>query len=224
MLFGIDGAWASVLGWSVPSYITLISCSFFIAVALTGWQSRRTGWGVIVDCALAGLVLGLVLARAEHVALHWDYFSTATGEITDLRAGGLAWRGALVGGIIGVWLMAKLRGYPPRAVLDAAALAVPIMLFGGWWACEANACAYGTEVANLADYPAALVWEAPGDYGMLAPRWRTQGMGMVAAAVIFAVLILMIWRGWARGWRLTWAVALTILAMTAIGFLRGDLP
>jgi len=200
--------------------------SFLLSVVLTGWQVQRVGWrwAIVVDCALAGLALGLILARAEHVALHWNYFSTATGEITDLRAGGLGWGGALVGGIAGVWLMAKLCGRDPRALLDAAALAVPVLMFGGWWACEANACAYGTEVANLADYAPIWVWESPGDYGMLAPRWRTQGMGMAASVVIFAVVALMVWRGWARGWRLTWAVGLTILAMSAIGFLRGDLP
>jgi len=226
VLFGVNEGWASVLGWSVPSFMTLIGLSWIAAVGLTGLQARRRGftWGLVMDCALAGLIVGLILARAEHVVLHWDSFSTSLGEITDLRAGGLAWRGALAGGLGGVWLMVKLRGGNARTFLDSAALAVPLMVFGGWWACEANACGYGAEVANLADYPAAWVWEARGVYGMLAPRWRTQSIGMAAAVMIFAIVALMIWRGWGRGWRLTWAVTLTVLAMTAIGFIRGDLP
>lgn len=224
MLIGIDGYWVNAFGWSLPSYPTLIGFVIFIAGLISITNGRRFGIGFGVDSLLAGLALGLLLARAEHVFLHWDYFSAATAEITDLKAGGLGWAGALLGGVLGVWLMAKIRGRNGREILEVVALAIPLLFFGGWWACEVNACAYGAEVANLADYPAAWVWEAPGDYGMLAPRWRTQGIGMGASLIIFGLLYVLVWRGWLKGWRFSLAVGLSIVVMLGLNMLRGDLP
>jgi prolipoprotein diacylglyceryltransferase len=224
MVFGIDGNWANVLGLSVPSYPTLMGFAIFLAILVTVWSARWAGIGFGVDCALMGLTLGLIVARVDHVIFHWDYFSTSTTEIIDLKAGGLGWIGALVGGTIGIWLMAKIRRRDGRLMLEAAALAVPLVMFGGWWACEANGCAYGAEIVNLADYPAAWVWEAPGDYGMLAPRWRAQGLGMGASTAIFGVMVLVISRDWIKGWRFPLSVCLSILVMFTIGLLRGDLP
>lgn len=224
MLFSINEQWVNVLGWSLPSYPTLIGFAIFSSTLLFVWLGRQNGMGFCVDCALAGLILGLIFARADHVLLHWNYFSDAASEITDLKAGGLGWVGALMGGILGVWLMATLRRKNGRLMLEAAALVVPLVMFGGWWACLTNDCAYGAEVTNLADYPSAWVWEAAGDYGTLAPRWRTQGIGMGVSAVIFTIIALLIWRDWAKGWRLPLAVLLSVCAMIFISVLRGDLP
>ena len=44
MLFGVNEGWASVLGWSVPSFMALIGLSWIVAVGLTGLQARWRGF------------------------------------------------------------------------------------------------------------------------------------------------------------------------------------
>jgi prolipoprotein diacylglyceryltransferase len=221
MLFEVNGAWAVVLGWPVPSFPLLMGLGVVLSMVLVGWLGRgQTSTANLLDTALAALVMGLVCARVEHVAQHWAYFRDVPAEAWAWRFDGLEWRGALAGGALGVAVMALVRRWPVGQALARWAVAVPVMLFMGWWACMANACGYGAEVSNLALYPPWLVWEAPGLYGALAPRWRTQALGMALAVLIGVAVLVMLWRGW-RG-RLVVAVGLTVLGMGALDLLRGD--
>src|SRR5690606_31172444 len=101
-----------------------------------------------------GAVVG---ARLAHVALQWDYFSAHTGEIIRLTAGGLDWHGALLGGLLGLALVARWRRLPLRLLLDALTPVLPLVALGGWIACWSAACGYGREVDTLANYPAYAV-------------------------------------------------------------------
>ncbi len=223
MIFGVDGAWANVLGWPLPSFAALIGIGILVGFGIALAARGTLKAGALADVGLVALLAGILLARLEHILLNLPYFARVPAEMWEIRAGGLEWRGALLGGLLGAWAMARVRRLSLPRVFDALALAVPPVMFGGWWACMANGCGYGAEVANLSDYADVWVWEASGIYGIIAPRWRVQGIGMGAAALIWAVLLMMTWRGWASGRRMVWAVALTVLAMSALGALRGDM-
>ncbi|MCU0465370.1 MAG: prolipoprotein diacylglyceryl transferase [Anaerolineae bacterium] len=224
MLFGVDGAWANILGWSVPSFPALIGLSALAAFAVSAWAARRhVTPGTVANVALVALAAAVIIGRIGYVAENWGYYGANPAEITDIGRGGLAWLWALVGGGLGVWLATFPLGPEARwALWSAAALAVPIVASGVWWACEANACAYGAEVANLADYSAFWVWEAPGEFGLVAPRWRVQRMGMLLAAGVLFIIGLMTWRGWFRRWHLPAALVMVAAAVLAVGGLRGD--
>lgn len=181
--------------------------------------------GAAADISLAGLLGGIIGARALHVILHWAYFQEHTVEITRLRAGGLDWHGAFAGALVGLALMGRLRGAGMRALLGALALVVPAVGFMAWWGCGANLCGYGAEVATMADYPAALVWEAPDVYTLPAPRFRTQALGMGAMFALGALLWIMQRRGWLAKYpeRHFWLAGMLAAAvMFALSFLRGD--
>ena len=101
--------------------------------------------------------------------------------------GGLDWHGAVALGLAGLFLMARLRGLDGRALLDALAFALPLgatLTFGG---CLLARCAYGREVASLADYPALLAAELPDLYGMSVPRLLSQGYGIALGLVLLLV-------------------------------------
>lgn len=209
-----------------PTYTVLVSTAILLAlvIGLRGLRHRRYP-GPVLDVLLAGLGGGLLLARLEHVLLHWGYFRDHESAILNVQAGGLGWHGAVIGALLGLWMAARLRRIEAGHLLALMAPALPLLAFFAWWGCGANHCAYGAEVPTLAAHPDWLVWEAPDIFNLSAPRYRTQQLGMLLAASL-----LMLWWPLARRdafrmepARRLWLLLLLLSAgMFGLGFLRGD--
>lgn len=204
----------SIAGLTVPVFSLSLVCgallSLFLAVRRTGWKP-----GMWVDLALGAGAGAVVGGRIEHVALHWDYFGTHADEIVRVTLGGLTWHGAVIGGLIGLWLAVQVRRiillatsrivrlpffaslvpatdapapFPSMsALLDALTPALPLLAFAGWLGCYAATCAWGKEVATLADFPAWAVGWTRDVFNIYAPRYSTQFYGMALAALLFAL-------------------------------------
>lgn len=180
---------------------------------------QRAAW---VDVVLAALFLGLLGARAGHVLLNWNYFAYNTGQILAIREGGLNWHGGLLGGLLGLLIVARWRKLSISRLLDLLTPALPLLALAGWWGCAAAHCAYGAELNSLVDGPALLVGELRDVYGIPAPRYRTQFFGLSLALLGLALAALLIYRGWLAGLRLWLLLALLSAGMFAIGFVRAD--
>lgn len=189
-------------------------------------------WGVIsapsgarartADALLLGLLGGVLLGRAVHVALYWAYFAVHPDEIARLLAGGLDWRGATLGAVGGLLLGARLRGIDGRALLERLAPCLPLLAAAGWLGCAQALCAAGAEVATLVGLPSWLVAEGLDLYGAEAPRWQTQNVGAAAAGLWGALLLLAFGVRVARGRLFGLGLAGVALLMFSLGFLRGD--
>lgn len=207
--------------FTFTTYPFLLMLAIICLVAWGVWQAavgqrRRT-----FDVALGGMMGGLLLARLEHVALQWQYFSVHPNEILDFRAGGLEWHGAFWGALVGMALAACWRKVALQPILDRAAFGIPLLSLAAWWGCEVALCAYGAEVATVAIYPSGITWDAMDSYGYLAPRFHTQQLGKIAALLLCLALWLMRDQ-YLPGKRLWLLLLWHSLSMFAIGFLRGD--
>lgn len=172
-----------------------------------------------LDAGLGVLVGAIIGARLAHIGLELPYFSANPGQILALNGGGLAWQGAVVGGMIGGALIGRLRGVSFRALTDVFAIIVPILAAFTWVGCGVSACAYGAEIRTLADYPAWLTVESPDVYGLIAPRLNLPLMGILLSALVL-IGVLLLRR--APGYRLWIALALFSAGMFGIDYLRGD--
>lgn len=185
---------------------------------------RRTAQrpAILVDTCLVAAVFALVGARLEHVLLNWSYFTTDLAEALRPSAEGLGWHGALMGGLLGVALVARWRAFSVRVLLDALAPALPLLAFAGWFGCWAAVCAYGAEVDTLAHYPAFAAAETRDVYGIVAPRYNTQVFGMALAFVLLLLSLLLIRLRWLANRRFWLLLALLSFGMFVIGFFRAD--
>jgi phosphatidylglycerol:prolipoprotein diacylglycerol transferase len=211
-------AFTAWLGGGILACITL-------ALTLAARRGERLlPW---LDVCLAAVIGGLAGARGFHVAIEAPYFAAHPDEILDLARGGLDWHGALLGGLLGALVMARLRRADPARLLDGLALALPILSAVTWQGCAQAACAYGAEVRTLADYPGWLVVEAPDVYGALAPRLDlpTLGTGFSLALLALALALHLLRpfnRRWWDGLR-PWPVLIALGIGTALlGFFRAD--
>lgn len=188
-----------------------------VATCLGGLYRSPYRFTQVIDVALAAVVVGLIGARLEYVALTWDYFGAHPDEILRVELGGLGWHGAVLGAYAGMTGAARWRGLDRCELLNRFAWALPLFAFAGWIGCAAAGCGYGREVDTLANYPDWLVWETRDVYGILAPRYATARFGMALAVIVGLAGTL------ARGERRFW-VLLTLLSagMFGIGFLRVD--
>ena len=178
--------------------------------------------GALVDACIGALILGVILARTGHVLLNWEHFAFNTRDILRLREGGLDWHGALVGGLLGFWLVGRWRRLDVARLIDGLTWALPLLMLAGWWGCAAANCAFGAEVDNLSNYPALLVTERPDVFGIPAPRYDTQRFGLMLGAIGLAFTALLFWRGWFVGARFWLVLAVMSAGMFIIGFARGD--
>jgi phosphatidylglycerol---prolipoprotein diacylglyceryl transferase len=210
---------------TLHTYTLLINLGVALALAtlfLRAPQGQNSRW---LDLGIAAAVGAFLGARLLFAAANGDFYFWRPEEILAFWRGGLAWPGAVAGGLLGAWVYARRQRLKLGPWLDA--LAIPIAVLGllGWGGCLAAGCAYGFEVTPGA-WPAWLTWHAPDLYGLVLPRFPTQAAGL--AWSLFALLATWtIARGQAaRRWPPS-ALGLYALSQVALGafllsFTRGD--
>ncbi len=208
----------NLFGLSLMTYTLLLGLGLLVSAAwVLARRGPEDGYGATADVLLAALVFGVIGARAGHVLLYWPHFSSQPDAIPQLASGGLNWHAGLVGALLGVWLVGRLRGVSYGPLLTAAAPTLALLSAMSWWGCGAAACAYGAEVQTLADYPGWLVWEARDAFGLNAPRYAVQPLGSALSLVALMIVL----SSTAR-WRFSLALILLGGLHFALGFIRDD--
>lgn len=209
---------------TIHTYTFLLDVAILLGLAVLTRQGHRiegrpTAW---LDAGLIALAAGVVGGRLVHVALHWGYFAERPGEAFAVWQGGLEWHGAVLAGLLGAYLAARVMGLHWLEMTDALAYVLPAGAVLAFTGCLMARCAAGAEVGSLADYPPLIVAELPDLFGIEAPRFATQFYGVLLALIVLGAA----W-GLARivkreGVRF-WLVLALFSAMTfGIGFLRDD--
>ncbi|MCB8984222.1 MAG: prolipoprotein diacylglyceryl transferase [Ardenticatenaceae bacterium] len=198
------------------SYNILLGLGILAGLGVTAWRARRLplpGW---FDAALAGLAGGLIGGRIGFVLVQWDYFGERPSTIWHIWQGGYTYHGALLGGLLGLWLWCiwQKRSFAAYADLFAPGLALGSAF--GWSACWFEGCAYGLETILG---PFALA--APDEYGVFAVRYATQWLGMAWSLLTFALAWLTA-RRWQTGQLFWFTLGLLSAGYAALGFWRGD--
>jgi phosphatidylglycerol:prolipoprotein diacylglycerol transferase len=200
--------------------VAIVMSGTYAAVAY--WLQHDGRISGIVDVCIAGLIGGVIAARAVHVVLNRVYFQDNRDEITRLAAGGLDWHGAVIGGLLAMWIVARWRGVKLNPLLDSLALVLPLIGFFAWWGCIAAYCGFGAEVDNLSNYPAWLVWERKDIFGTLVPRYATQPLGMAFSLILLAIMRGVHWQKWFENSRFWLSLTVFAAGMFILGETRGD--
>ena len=103
----------------------------------------------LIDCVIVGIITSIIGARAYYVIFKWDYFSAHPGEIIDIRDGGIAIYGAIIGALAGGLIMAKIRKMRFLPILDITMTSFLIGQAIGRWGNFFNQEAFGTPTDNV---------------------------------------------------------------------------
>ena len=159
-------------------------------IAYLGAQGRGLNPAKMLDTALTAALGGLVGARLVYAAAHWDYYQDHLWEALRIWGGGLAWHGALAGGLAGVLAYCGLRHISARVTLDILTPAIALLAICAWLGCLLDKCACGVETYPGQGLLWALSLELPDLYGIRAPRVAVQLLGAAWSAVALAALII----------------------------------
>ena len=92
----------SIGSFNVYWYGILIATGLLLAVLYAYLNARRydVDRNKLIDCVIVGIVTSIIGARAYYVIFKWDYFSAHPSEIIDIRDGGIAIYGAIIGALM----------------------------------------------------------------------------------------------------------------------------
>lgn len=165
-MFEITRSTLTVFGFELHWYGILIVLGVLLAVLLACAREKKLGLkkDTALDIALIALPAAIVCARAYYVIFRWEYYAANPGDILNIRQGGLAIYGGIIGGILAGWLYCRARKIPASRGLDLAAPSIALGQAIGRWGNFLNQEAYGAAVMNprLQFFPLSVYIENSG--------------------------------------------------------------
>ena len=135
----------SIFGFDIAYYGIIIGVGMLCGIAMAVHEAKRTGQNpeMYYDFALCAIISAIVGCRIYYVAFEWPYYSQHPLEIFNLRQGGLAIYGGIIGGFVCMVIFSKIR---KASLLLMADTVVPGLLIGqiiGRWGNFFNREAFG---------------------------------------------------------------------------------
>ncbi|NLB42079.1 MAG: prolipoprotein diacylglyceryl transferase [Clostridiales bacterium] len=139
-----------VFGQNIYWYGILISTGILLGIILAMRNAKVFGLDqdAIVDLALLIIPLAIVGARLYYVVFEWDQYKGNILDIVNIRKGGLAIYGGVIGGVIAGLIFARWKKLDFWNLADICA---PSLILGqaiGRWGNYINQEAYGYAVRN----------------------------------------------------------------------------
>lgn len=135
----------SIFGFEVAYYGIIIGSAILIGFLIAMSEAKRTGQNPedYLDMGMIGVVMGIVGARIYYVAFSWDMYKDNLLEIFNLRGGGLAIYGGVIGAVLAVFLCAKIKKLSAAQIFDTIAMALVNGQMLGRWGNFFNREAFG---------------------------------------------------------------------------------
>jgi phosphatidylglycerol:prolipoprotein diacylglycerol transferase len=171
---------------NIPTYTVLLDLGLILGLLLTYLEGKRllrsTTMGL--DLGLWAVIGGIVGGRIGYVMANWSVFSEDWSRVLRIWEGGLSFHGAFLGGLLVMFIFAEFHREGEDAVSfwELGDVVTPGLALGitfGWAACLMGGCAYG---ALGEGFGYAVL---PDIYGVDAPRFVTQVMGLAFSLVLF---------------------------------------
>lgn len=137
--------------FEIRFYGLIIALGLLAGAMLAYHEAKRTGQKVddYIDYTFFAVIGALLCARIYYVAFEWDYYSQHPKEIIDIRGGGIAIYGAVIGGAIALLIFSKVKKLKFFKMADTI---IPGLLIGqiiGRWGNFFNREAFGGFTDNL---------------------------------------------------------------------------
>ena len=144
--FELDRVALTLFGKPIYWYGILFALAFLAAILYILRRAPEFGLDGdrVMDVVIGAVVLGIVGARTYYVAFSWDFYKDNLLQVFNLRNGGIAMYGSIIGGVIGGWLVCRWRKVKFLPMADAALTGVIAGQAIGRWGNFVNVEAFGS--------------------------------------------------------------------------------
>lgn len=193
-------------------YGIIIGFGLLTAVLAASAEAKRAGLpkDAITDIALVSTPVAIICARLYFVAWNWKDYKGSLGDIINIRQGGLAIYGAIIGGVLMAYVYCRVKKTDVKKVFDVAVFGLLTGQIIGRWGNFVNVEAYGSETTLpwrmeiysdelgkiISVHPTFLyesLWNLIGLIGLLLYRKRKRFEGEI-------FLLYVAWYGLGRAW------------------------
>ncbi len=135
----------SIFGVEIAFYGIIIAVGMLVAALVCFNDVKRRGQDVnlYMDYFLFGIIGAIIGARLYYVIFEWDYYCKNLSEIFNIRAGGLAIYGGVIGAVAVLLIFCKIKKAKPLQMLDTIVIGLLIGQIIGRWGNFFNREAYG---------------------------------------------------------------------------------
>lgn len=141
----------SIFGFSIAYYGIVIVTGMMIAIWIAQREAKRTGQNPeqYLDLAMIGIAAGILGARIYYVIFAWDYYKDNLLSIFNIRQGGLAIYGGIIGACIAVVIYSRKKKQNFSLLMDTASMSIVFGQIMGRWGNFFNREAFGDYTNNL---------------------------------------------------------------------------
>ncbi len=146
------GKAVSVFGFDIAFYGIIIGTAILIGFLIATAEAKRTRQNPedYLDMGIIGVIAGIAGARLYYVIFSWDMYKDNLLDILNLREGGLAIYGGVIGAVVTVLIFARIRHLNAPQIFDTIALALVNGQMIGRWGNFFNREAFGGYTDSLA--------------------------------------------------------------------------
>lgn len=210
-------------GFSIHYYGILIALGALLGVVLAVRREKKLNLpkDTALDLALWCIPAAIVCARLYYVAFEWEHYRANLLSVFDLRSGGLAVYGGILGGLLAGFLYGRVKKLSFRKLVDLVAPSIALGQAVGRWGNFFNQEAFGVAVENakLRFFPVGVLIEQDGLW-----HYATFFYESVWCLLIVAALLLLERRRFFRrdGDIFCWYAALYAAERAVVESLRTD--
>lgn len=141
----------SVFGFRIAFYGIIIGCGMLAGIWLAVRDAKRRGQDpdLYLDYALYAIIFSIIGARAYYVIFEWDAYKDDLLQILNLRAGGLAIYGGVIGAALTLLVFTRVRKVSFLSMADTGVLGLILGQIIGRWGNFFNTEAFGGYTDSL---------------------------------------------------------------------------
>lgn len=144
--FSVNRVAFSLFGVDFYTYGLLIGIGLLLAIVYGVFEVKRVGISLddMMNMLIISLPVAIVCARLYYVAFEWDSYKNNLSEIFNIRGGGIAIYGAVIGAVLVVFSYCRVKKLSFGLCLDVLSIGLLIGQAIGRWGNFVNGEAFGT--------------------------------------------------------------------------------